>query len=104
MPQLRKQNASWPRWKHATNDRAVPRWIPGTRRLTGRIYQRARDAFEIVLALEIPTSVPRLGFTVESIWSPFKGTSSNPFTGRTAEDLGVPEIRDNPVELEFEAN
>lgn len=59
---------------------------------------------EIILALDIPTRLPRLGFTVEAIWTPFGSTSVNPFTGQTASDLGVSDIRDNPVELEFEAN
>ena len=40
--------------------------------------------FETVLALDIPTTVPRLGFTVEAIASPFSD--------------------DNTVELEFESN
>jgi hypothetical protein len=66
--------------------------------------ERRETTFEIVLAVDIPTSVNRLGFSVESIWSPFKGTSSNPFTGKTAEDVGVMQIRDNPVELEFEVH
>lgn len=61
-------------------------------------------AFELIVALDIPTALPRLAFTVESIWTPFGRTSVNPFTGRTARDLGVPHVRDNPVELEFELN
>jgi hypothetical protein len=43
---------------------------------------RRQTAFELILALDIPTEVPRLGFTVEAIWPPV----------------------DNPVELEFETN
>jgi hypothetical protein len=39
-------------------------------------------AFELIVAVDIPTEVPRLGFTVESIWTP----------------------PDNPMELEFETN
>lgn len=60
--------------------------------------------FEIIVSADIPTTLPRLGFTVEAIWTPFAGTSVNPFTGRTAEEIGTSEIRDNAVELEFEAN
>jgi hypothetical protein len=41
-------------------------------------------AFEIVLALDMPTKIPWLGFTVEAIASPFRD--------------------DNDVELEFESN
>jgi hypothetical protein len=60
--------------------------------------------FEIVLALDISTPLPRLAFVAESIWTPLKSTSENPFTRKTAQDLGVTNIRDNAVELEFEAN
>lgn len=71
----------------------------------GLVFRQPRGKqFEIVLALDIPTALPRLAFAAESIWTPFKGTSENPFTGTTAQDLGVKTIRDNPVELEFEAN
>ena len=59
--------------------------------------------FEMVFALDIPTSVPRLGFTLEAIVAPFGRTSENPFTGRTAGDLGG-DVRDNPVQIESEVN
>lgn len=42
--------------------------------------------------------------TLEAIWAPFAGTDTNPFTGRTARDVGKDEIRDNAVELEGEIN
>jgi len=72
---------------------------------TGDEERASREVeFEIILAVDIPTSLPRLGFTVEAIWTPFSGTSTNPFTGATADRLGIEEIRDNPVELEFETN
>lgn len=71
----------------------------------GTVAREPRDAvFEIILALDIPTELPRLAFTAEAIWTPVEGKSVNPFTGRTAADLGVATIRDNPVELEFEVN
>jgi hypothetical protein len=63
-----------------------------------------QTAFELIVALDIPTALPRLGLTVEAIWTPFGSTSVNPFTGKSARDLGVPHVRDNPVELEFELN
>lgn len=65
--------------------------------------QRQTD-FELILALSIPTEIPRLGVTLEAIWKPFGRTDRNPFTGRTAEELGEDDIRDNAVELEFELN
>lgn len=60
--------------------------------------------FEIILSMGIPTAIPRIGLTLEAIWAPFAGTDANVFTGRSAEDLGVEEIRDNPIELEGELN
>lgn len=61
-------------------------------------------ALELIFALDVPTEIPRVGLTLEAIWTPFAGTSENLFTGRTAEELGEEEIADNPVELEAELN
>ena len=70
-----------------------------------RTTKLKREAeFELIFAVDIPTEIPRLGLTVEAIWTPFLGTSSNVFTGATAAELGVEEIDDNPVELEIEVN
>lgn len=60
--------------------------------------------FELIFALNVPTEIPRVGLTLEAIWTPFAGTSENLFTGRTAEELGEEEVTDNPVELEAELN
>jgi hypothetical protein len=74
-------------------------------RTTDGIEQATREkAFEIIVAMDVPTALPRLGLTVEAIWTPFGRTGTNPFTGRSAESLGVEHVRDNPVELEFELN
>lgn len=62
------------------------------------------STFEMVFAVGVPTTIPRVGLTGEVIWSPFADTDANPFTGRTADELGVDAIDDNPVELEFELN
>lgn len=61
-------------------------------------------AFEMIFALDVPTEIPRVGLTLEAIWTPFAGTSENLFTGRTAEELDEEEVTDNPVELEAEVN
>lgn len=51
----------------------------------GQIERADRVAlFEMILALDVPTTIPRVGLTLESIWPPF--------------------ARDNPVTLEFELN
>lgn len=69
------------------------------------VTQAGRESkFESILAVDIPTQIPRLGFTFEAIWAPFEGTDRNVFSGRTAGDLGIHEFRDNPAELEIEAN
>jgi len=59
--------------------------------------------FETVFALDIPTRLPRLRFTLEAIVAPFGRTDENPFTRRTTEDLGG-DVRDNPVQIEAEIN
>ena len=66
--------------------------------------QEREKVFELILAVNIPTEIPRVGFTVETIFLPFAETSENPFTGATAEELGRTSIRDNPVEVELELN
>jgi hypothetical protein len=60
--------------------------------------------FEIILAVGIPTTIPRVGITLEAIFAPFKGTEEQPFTGETAQSLGRDEIRDNLPEIEAELN
>lgn len=60
--------------------------------------------FELIFAVGIPTQIPRIGFTLEAIFAPFKGASEHPFTGETAQEAGHDEIRDNLVEIESELN
>ena len=60
--------------------------------------------FETILALDVPTSIPRVGFTFETIFIPFASSDDNPFTGATAEELGRSSIRDNTPEVEIELN
>ena len=59
--------------------------------------------FEAIVALDVPTTVPRLSFTLEAIVHPFVKTDENPFTGRTADEAGG-DVRDNPIEIESEIN
>jgi hypothetical protein len=70
------------------------------------IAERARreTVFELIFALDVPTTIPRVGLTLEAIFVPFGGTSVHPFTGATAEEAGVGEIRDNGIEIEAELN
>jgi hypothetical protein len=60
--------------------------------------------FETILALDIPTEIPRVGLTLEMIFVPFASGDENPFTGTSAEHLGRTSIRDNSPEIEFELN
>lgn len=58
---------------------------PRVRTSTGEEERHGRETvFEIILAVDIPTKLPRLGFTTEAIFVPF--------------------ARDNAPELELEAN
>jgi hypothetical protein len=78
---------------------------PRVRLADGSVEREAGEAtFEIILATEVPTAWRRLALTAEVIWAPFAEASVNPFTGRSAAELNAPAIRDNPVELELEAN
>ena len=71
----------------------------------GRVVRAAREhVFELIFALDIPTEIPRVGFTLEAIFVPFGGTSVNPFTGVAAAQLGRSDIRDNGIEIEAELN
>lgn len=71
----------------------------------GVVTESGRETvFELVFALDVPTQLPRLGLTLEAIVTPFQRTSEQPFTGRTATELGVDRVRDNPVEIEAELN
>ena len=69
------------------------------------IAQAEREVvFETVLVVDIPTEIPRLGFTFEAIIAPFASGEENPFSGRTAADLGRASVRDNTPEIELELN
>jgi hypothetical protein len=74
----------------------------------GRVVESGRAAretvFELILALDIPTSIPRLGLTFEAIFIPFGETDTHPFTGAPAAHLGRSSIRDNEIEIEAELN
>ena len=60
--------------------------------------------FEIIFAVGVPTEIPRIGFTLEAIFAPFKGTAEHPFTGEPAQQLGRDELRDNVVQVESALN
>jgi len=73
--------------------------------IDGQVEQAARETvFELVFALDVPTTIPRIGFTLEAIFVPFGGTPVHPFTGATAAEAGRDEIRDNGIEIEAELN
>jgi len=69
------------------------------------ITRQARETvFELVLAVDIPTEIPRVGFTLETIFVPFGETDTHPFSGATAADAGRASFRDNGIEIELELN
>ena len=73
--------------------------------IDGQEERTARESvFELIFALDVPTTIPRVGLTLEAIFIPFGGTSVHPFTGATAAEAGRDEIRDNGIEIEAELN
>ncbi len=62
------------------------------------------SVFELILAVDVPTTIPRIGFTFEAIFVPFGGTDAHPFTGVSAPDVGRTDFRDNGIEIETELN
>ena len=60
--------------------------------------------FELVLAIGIPTEIPRVGFTVETIFIPTGTIDENPFTGQSALEAGRVTFRGNEIEFELELN
>lgn len=71
----------------------------------GQIARVPRETvFELIFAVDVETAIPRVGLTLEAIFVPRGGTDVNPFTGVTAAEAGVGEIRDNGVEIEAEVN
>ena len=71
----------------------------------GQEERAARESvFELIFALDVPTTIPRVGLTLEAIFIPFGGTSVHPFTGAMAAEAALNEIRDNGIEIEVEIN
>jgi len=68
------------------------------------VRQERERVFELIVSLDIPTEIPRVGFTFETILVPFGETGENPFTGVTANQLGRTFIRNNGIEVELELN
>jgi hypothetical protein len=71
----------------------------------GQVERAARETvFELIFALDVPTTIPRIGLTLEAIFTPFGGTDVHPFTGAPADGATGGEIRDNGIEIESELN
>ena len=66
--------------------------------------QARESVFELILAVGVPTEIPRVGFTLETIFVPFGDTDIHPFTGVAARDLARTSFRDNGIEVELELN
>lgn len=64
----------------------------------------AETVFELIFALDVPTTIPRVGFTLEAIFVPTGETDVHPFTGTSASEAGRMSIRDNGIEIETELN
>src|SRR5262245_1797321 len=69
----------------------------------GHIERVARERkFELIFALDVPTTIPRVGLTFEAIFHPFGSIDVHPFTGVTASEAGRQDFRDNGIEIESE--
>ena len=66
--------------------------------------QEREAVFELILAVGVPTEIPRVGFTIETIFVPFGETDTHTFTGATAADARRTSFRDNGIEVELELN
>jgi hypothetical protein len=70
----------------------------------GQVTRVGRETvFELIFAVGVPTTIPRVSFTLEAIFIPRGRTGVHPFTGSTATETGG-EIRDNGIEIESEVN
>jgi hypothetical protein len=72
--------------------------------VVGSAKAEREGVFEVIFALDVPTTIPRIGLTLEAIFVPFGDAEVNPFTGVSAGDLGRDAIRDNGIEIEAELN
>ena len=55
----------------------------------GAVERQPRESvFELIFALDVPTTIPRIGLTLEAILIPFGDTSVHPFTGAPASAAG----------------
>ncbi len=71
----------------------------------GQVERAVREkVFELIFAVDVPTTIPRVGLTLEAIFVPFGGIGVHPFTGTLASQAGRGEIRDNGIEIETELN
>ena len=63
----------------------------------GQIERAKREnVLELIFAVDVPTTIPRIGLTLEAIFIPKGTTDVHPFTGASGE------IRDNGIEIESE--
>ncbi len=63
---------------------------------------KTEAVFELVLVVDVPTQIPRVGLSFETVFVPFGESDINAFTGTTAAQLGRESIRDNDIQFEFE--
>ena len=59
-------------------------------------WQKREPVFELALVVGIPTEVPRVGFTFETIFGPFGVTGTHPFTGALAAEGACPVLLRRP--------
>lgn len=67
------------------------------------VQTNSETVFELALAFGIPTFIPRVDLTFETIWKPFAKTSDHPFTGQSSNGTGS-QYHENLPEIESEIN
>lgn len=84
---------------------APPRVVEiGTGEAPDTVRLRRDAVLEMVVAVGIPTALPRLGLTLQATWTPFARRNTNLLTGRTARQLDEEGVADNAVTLAAELN
>lgn len=75
---------------------------PALRSADGRIGRLGAKAdFLIRFGLALPTRIPRTSLFGAMQWAPFADASGNPFTGRSADELGVEAVDANAPRLVY---
>lgn len=84
---------------------AAPRVVELGTEGTADTVRLERDAVvEWAVVVAVPTAIPRIGLSLQALWTPFENRNRNLYTGRTARQLDEEGVADNSVSLAAEIN